>query len=114
MTTTILRPLPGSRQHNFYPTYRDPSVSSLDSAFQLQEYLAHLIQTDPHDIRRIVSLPKSLSTIDDDREKNPLLGHEDEREEAVDESCWIYEQLRYVGTITRTSVDRLQLWLADD
>jgi len=94
MTATLCRPLPGSRQHNFYPTHRDTSVASLDSAFQLQEYLAYLIQNDPHDIRRIVSLPKSLSTLDDSRGKDRYLGQEDEKDEAVDESCWIYEHLR--------------------
>lgn len=94
MIATASRPLPGSRQHNFYSSNRDTSVASLDSAFQLQEYLACLIQTDPHDIRRIVSLPKSLSTLDDNRGRDRYLGHEDEKDEGVDESCWIYEHLR--------------------
>ena len=97
MTVTLLRPLPGSRQHNFYPTYREPSVASLDSAFQLQEYLSHLIQTDPHDIRRIVSLPRSLSAFEEEKGKDRLHVLDDDREEAIDESCWIYEQLRWAS-----------------
>lgn len=99
MTAIHLRPLPGSRAHNFYPTYREPSVASLDSAFQLQEYLSHLIQTDPHDIRRIVSLPKSLNLNDDDNSRDRLLSMDDDGSESVDEACWIYEQLRYVDVL---------------
>jgi hypothetical protein len=110
MATVLSRPLPGSRQHNFYPTHRDTSVGSLDSAFQLQEYLAYLIQNDPHDIRRIVSLPKSLSAIDD-RGRDRYQGQEDEKDEPVDESCWIYEHLRY-GCSKRRLTDKSHFWIA--
>jgi hypothetical protein len=85
MAATIKRPLRGSRQHDFYPFVQSPSLRSLESAFQLQEYIALLIREDPHNISRIVSLPKSS------RGNN---GTDDDRDESVDESCWIYEHLR--------------------
>ncbi len=82
------RPLRGSRQHDVFPNGSTPQLKSLDSAFQLQEYLALLIREDPHDIERIVSLPKSTRAKEDATE-NP-----DEEGETVDENCWIYEHLR--------------------
>ncbi|KAH8814591.1 Mob1/phocein [Flagelloscypha sp. PMI_526] len=70
------RPTRGSRISSFYPVKSLPSLSSLDSAFQLQEYISLLIRLDVHDVETITSLP------------NPDSGN------IVDESCWIYEQLR--------------------
>lgn len=71
-----------------------PSLTSLDSAFQLQEYIALLVKVDVHDVQRIVTLPTRR---DDDsassEEENSTSGDD---EKTVDEYCWIYEQLRRV------------------
>ncbi|KAJ7249079.1 hypothetical protein B0H12DRAFT_1324536 [Mycena haematopus] len=64
----LQRPLRGSRISTFYPVKNLPSLSSLDSAFQLQEHMSHLIRLDVHDVDAI-----SVN---------------------VDEACWKYEQLR--------------------
>ena len=100
MTAVIQRPLRGSRISSFYPVKSLPSLSSLDSAFQLQEYISLLIRLDVHDVNTIVAVPGK-------KEKNELEGEElkgeeretekekeHKREIAVDEACWIYEQLR--------------------
>jgi len=52
----------------------DPSLllASLESPFQLQEYIAHLVRADPHAVARIVRLPSPH----------------------VQREVWIYEQLR--------------------
>jgi hypothetical protein len=55
-----------------------PPLFSLDSAFQLQEYIAQLVKFDPHDVDTIVSLPPSNEGSGGD----------------VDLNCWIYEQIR--------------------
>lgn len=84
------RPTRGSRLHEFYSELDSSSTkaidgqipSSLDSAFQLQEYISALVRADPHNVERIVKLPSK-----DDRDK--------ERDDVeIDEACWIYEQLR--------------------
>ncbi|KAF5324192.1 hypothetical protein D9619_011340 [Psilocybe cf. subviscida] len=84
MAAVIQRPLRGSRISTFYPVKNLPSLSSLDSAFQLQEYISLLIRLDVHDVDSIVSLPgtSKKDATDGDAEKS------------VDEACWIYEQLR--------------------
>src|ERR1700677_3963233 len=100
MAVVVQRPLRGSRISSFYPVKNLPSLSSLDSAFQLQEYISLLIRLDVHDVDTIVSVPGKTNG----KEKNEnesveeLKGEEKEgkREIAVDEACWIYEQLRYV------------------
>ena len=107
--TIIQRPLRGSRISTFYPIKSLPSLASLDSAFQLQEYISLLIRLDVHDVNSIVSLPGNPSA--KDKEKEPEVssekkGTESERdvdvvdkgkaEPTVDEACWIYEQLRLV------------------
>lgn len=84
MTAVIQRPLRGSRISTFYPVKNLPSLSSLDSAFQLQEYISLLIRLDVHDVDSIVSLPGTSK-------KDAADG---EAEKSVDEACWIYEQLR--------------------
>lgn len=99
MATLIQRPLKGSRISTFYPVKSLPSLSSLDSAFQLQEYISLLIRLDVHDVEGIVSLPgkQSLKDIDLNEE---LRGDEKENEKdgknevVVDDGCWVYEQLR--------------------
>ena len=58
-----------------------PQLFSLDSAFQLQEYIAQLVKFDPHDVDAIVSLPLSTTS-------NEGSGGD------VDLNCWIYEQIR--------------------
>lgn len=111
----IQRPLRGSRISSFYPIKNLPSLASLDSAFQLQEYISLLIRLDVHDVDAIVSLPgKKDGEGEKDKEKDS--GKENEKhpddgtgaddvkstdggdrkvgEIAVDEACWIYEQLR--------------------
>jgi hypothetical protein len=104
MAVVIQRPLRGSRITSFYPVKSLPSLSSLDSAFQLQEYISLLIRLDVHDVETIVSVPgKSNEKEKTENESGEeLKGEEKEAEKerkseiAVDEACWIYEQLRYV------------------
>lgn len=86
------RPMRGSRASTFYPVESEPQLSSLDSAFQLQEYIALLIRHDVHDVEKIVSLPGK----DDMSEESKSNSKEVEEERRVDENCWIYEQLRCV------------------
>ncbi|KAF8157167.1 Mob1/phocein, partial [Crassisporium funariophilum] len=105
MTATIQRPLRGSRISTFYPVKNLPSLASLDSAFQLQEYISLLIRLDVHDVDAIVALPGSGSEAEnkEQTENNKKEGQgeaetEGEKGKAgevtVDEACWIYEQLR--------------------
>ncbi|KAJ7752442.1 Mob1/phocein [Mycena maculata] len=93
----VQRPLRGSRISTFYPVKNLPSLSSLDSAFQLQEYISLLIRLDVHDVDAIVSVPgkpkekgkekeKDAETPDDGKDRKPEIN--------VDEACWKYEQLR--------------------
>ncbi|KAH7911185.1 Mob1/phocein [Hygrophoropsis aurantiaca] len=65
----IQRPPRGSRVFSFYPVKNIQLLSSLERAFQLQEYISLLIRLDVHDVDSIVALP-------------------------VDHACWVYEQLR--------------------
>ena len=99
--TVIQRPLKGSRLSSFYPVKSLPSLSSLDSAFQLQEYISLLIRLDAHDVQRIVSLPgKPGNTQDAGTPLEELKNEERDLDKdgkgdvTVDEPCWIYEQLR--------------------
>ncbi|KAF8516575.1 Mob1/phocein, partial [Hysterangium stoloniferum] len=69
------RPYRGSRLSAFY-SETAPDISKLDSAFQLQEYISAMVRLDPHDVERIVAIPEKKD------------------DGAVDEPCWIYEQLR--------------------
>ncbi|KAG1733476.1 Mob1/phocein [Suillus lakei] len=102
MAVAVQRPLRGSRVSSFYPVKTLPSLSSLDSAFQLQEYISLLIRLDVHDVDSIVSLP-GKATFKDAEEKSSDLSDQAERKSddperksdiAVDRGCWIYEQLR--------------------
>ncbi|KAJ7274875.1 Mob1/phocein [Mycena rebaudengoi] len=90
------RPLRGSRISTFYPVKNLPSLASLDSAFQLQEYISLLIRLDVHDVDAIVSVPGG-SAKQKEKQKEAD-GAEDGRERkaevTVDEACWKYEQLR--------------------
>src|ERR1700761_1475307 len=98
MSVAVARPLRGSRQHTFYPTEPAISLRSLDSAFQLQEYIALLIREDPHDVQSIVTLPKSSKSSSESKakEKDITAQGDDRDEPEADESCWIYEHLRSV------------------
>jgi hypothetical protein len=79
-----------------YPVKSLPSLASLDSAFQLQEYISLLIRLDPHDVDHIVTLPGKLASKDKDatNTEEKEAEKEGEKEVTVDEACWIYEQLR--------------------
>ncbi|GJJ08130.1 hypothetical protein Clacol_002338 [Clathrus columnatus] len=101
----MVRPLRGSHRDEFYAALDSASSkaidgqlpSSIDSAFQLQEYISALVRADPHNVERIVKIPKR-----DDKDK--------ERDESeVDEYCWIYEQLRRLALdLTYPLVTKLQ------
>ncbi|KAF8198471.1 Mob1/phocein [Pholiota molesta] len=95
MAAVIQRPLRGSRISTFYPVKNLPSLSSLDSAFQLQEYISLLIRLDVHDVEAIVSLPGSPKDSGHDKEDTSKEADKESKNEVtVDEACWIYEQLR--------------------
>ncbi|KAF5383251.1 hypothetical protein D9615_004844 [Tricholomella constricta] len=124
------RPLRGSRISSFYPVKSLPSLSSLDSAFQLQEYISLLIRLDVHDVDAIVSLPgkaagkekeKGAESDDTGRDKDKdketdtvdNTGEESEgkvkNEITVDEACWIYEQIRRLAQdLTHPLITMLQ------
>ncbi|EPS98033.1 hypothetical protein FOMPIDRAFT_89987 [Fomitopsis schrenkii] len=92
----IQRPLKGSRISSFYPVKEIPPLSSLDSAFQLQEYISLLIRKNVHDVDAIVTIPgkgKQREGSDGEGKGDDAEGAES-KEVTVDESCWIYEQLR--------------------
>ena len=101
MTAVVQRPLKGSRRSHFYPNKSLPSLSSLDSAFQLQEYISLLIRLDIHDVEAIVSVPDTSSGKEGAEVKENGDEKEGEKESksdfAVDKACWIYEQLRCVS-----------------
>lgn len=93
------RPTKGARISTFYPVKTVPPLASLDSAFQLQEYISLLIRQDPHDVERIVSIPgrrsgKEREGSDDMREEKDTDSQKGDG--VVDEPSWIYEQLRCV------------------
>ncbi|KAK1224876.1 hypothetical protein PQX77_012187 [Marasmius sp. AFHP31] len=104
------RPLRGSRISSFYPVKSLPQLSSLDSAFQLQEYISLLIRSDVHDVERIIEIPGKAAKDDKsstepkendtkpteekiDDASTPAEGKE-VKDATVDEYCWIYEHLR--------------------
>ncbi len=95
----IQRPLKGARISTFYPVKSLPPLASLDSAFQLQEYISLLIRLDVHDVEAIVSVPGKFGTkeregSDDMRGQERDVEKDLKSDVAVDEACWIYEQLR--------------------
>lgn len=100
---TLQRPYRGSRVSSFYPVKSLPPLSSLDSAFQLQEYISLLIRLDVHDVDAIVALPGKLAQKDNDETLDASDSDTKKSEDAdrksdisVDRGCWIYEQLRSV------------------
>lgn len=94
----IQRPTKGARISSFYPVHELPPLASLDSAFQLQEYISLLIRLNVHDVESIVSIPGKSSSHERDSSdgSNESAEKEGKGEVTVDESCWIYEQLRCV------------------
>ena len=63
-TAAVARPLRGSRLSSFYPEppAEIPPINSLNSAFQIQEYISLLVRADPHNVDRIVELPSIPSS----------------------------------------------------
>ena len=101
MANVVQRPLKGSRISTFYPVKSLPSLSTLDSAFQLQEFISLTIRLNIHDVSAIISIPDSRPNAETGSDDNNLAlndegdGDKDAKGEfAVDEACWIYEQLR--------------------
>ncbi|KAJ3740100.1 Mob1/phocein [Lentinula detonsa] len=107
ISSPVSRPMRGSRIDVFYGTGPHaaptdttegeqplPALSSLDSAFQLQEYISLVIRRDVHNVDKIVSIPS-------------VSGKEDGK--GVDENCWIYEQLRRLAQdLTHPLITALQ------
>ncbi|PFH45836.1 hypothetical protein AMATHDRAFT_108796, partial [Amanita thiersii Skay4041] len=120
MTAVIQRPLRGSRVSSFYPVKALPSLSSLDSAFQLQEYISLLIRHNVHDVEKIIALPDKQNGKEKEKEKEgegSTQGEKSEEKDAeknksdatVDEACWIYEQLRRLAQdLTHPLITMLQ------
>jgi len=105
MAVAVQRPLRGSRVSSFYPVKSLPSLSSLDSAFQLQEYISLLIRLNVHDVDSIVSLPDKVAFKDSLDKSSDLSDVERKPDDVdrksditVDRGCWIYEQLRYLSS----------------
>lgn len=98
LEVVVQRPLKGSRISSFYPVRSLPPLSSLDSAFQLQEYISLLIRLDVHDVEAIVSVPGGSGS--KEKDASEIKSEDSEKDGGsvvtVDEACWIYEQLRLV------------------
>ncbi|KAL4253102.1 hypothetical protein ABKN59_002244 [Abortiporus biennis] len=107
----IERPKKGSRISSFYPVKTVPPISSLDSAFQLQEYISLLIRHDVHDVDTIVSLPgKPNHKVEGSDESNDSDKENEKEGKNVDENCWIYEQLRRIAQdLSHPLITMLQL-----
>ena len=121
MATIVQRPLKGSRISTFYPVKNLPALFTLDSAFQLQEYISLTIRSNIHDVQAIVSIPDSRSSTEgcSDDSSSALAdepdGDKDARNEfAVDEACWIYEQLRYAAFYALENLSGLAISSLDD
>ncbi|GAA5842772.1 hypothetical protein JCM11251_001488 [Rhodosporidiobolus azoricus] len=85
---------------NTDPFSPPPRLSSFDSSFAVQEYIAALVRRDPHDVELITAIPPSAQD-----EPHDAAGEDVEEVELVDEDVWVYEQLR------RITLDQ-HLWLA--
>lgn len=96
------RPRRGARLSSFYPVLENPSISDLDSAFQLQEYISLLIRKNPHDVDTIVAIPNRGGKQGQGQEQGEGMeeGEEGKNEVVVDEQCWVYEHLRYVTMLS--------------
>ena len=93
------RPLRGSRLASFFPSVpvEGPSRSDLDSAFQLQEYIALLIRKNPHDVETIVSLPGRVKMSGREDDKSDL--SQDKGDVVVDEA--LAPEAVHAGTVRR-------------
>jgi hypothetical protein len=69
-----------------------PSLYNLDSAFQLQEYIAQLVKRDPFDIEAIVRLPSGQTSQQEQNDPSSSSNAQDVPD--VDQNCWVYEHLR--------------------
>ena len=121
MAIAVQRPLKGSRISTFYPVKNLPALSTLDSAFQLQEFISLTIRLNIHDVQAIVSIPDSRSNTEgvSDDSSSALAdepdGDKDARNDfAVDEACWIYEQLRYLVFFVLTNLSGHAVCSLDD
>jgi len=117
MATAIQRPLKGSRISTFYPVKNLPALSTLDSAFQLQEFISLTIRLNIHDVQAIVSIPDSRSNAEggSDDSSSALADEPDgDKDARVDEACWIYEQLRYAVFHLLTNLSGLAVFSIDD
>jgi hypothetical protein len=88
MASAFQRPLKGSRKSKIYPVETLPDLSTLESAFQLQEYISLTIRYNIHHVSNIISIPSTRSSRTNT--------------EGVNEAYWINEQLRY--TVSNASV----------
>ncbi|KAK0489514.1 Mob1/phocein [Armillaria luteobubalina] len=113
MTALIQRPLRGSRISSFYPVKTIPTLASLDSAFQLQEYISLLIRLDVHDVDSIVAVPGKAGSKEHSEEEAKTEDKDGDKERkgevVVDQACWIYEQLRRLAQdLTHPLITTLQ------
>ncbi|KAK0473751.1 mps one binder kinase activator-like 4 [Armillaria novae-zelandiae] len=113
MTALIQRPLRGSRISSFYPVKTLPTLASLDSAFQLQEYISLLIRLDVHDVDSIVAVPGKDGSKEHNEEEAKTEDKDGDKERkgeiVVDQACWIYEQLRRLAQdLTHPLITTLQ------
>ncbi|KAG8906288.1 hypothetical protein FRB99_007157 [Tulasnella sp. 403] len=101
------RIMKGSRFQSARPSVLQ--LSDIDSAFPLQEYIAYLVQRDPHDVNSIVSIPETRHSRENESPGAGLGLGMDEKDGTVDEACWIYEQLRRLAQdLTHPLITSLQ------
>lgn len=99
----------GQKLEDIHPVAGElPPLQSIDSPFQLQEYLSLLIRLEPYNVDQIVSLPQpmleSSKPFSDGNEKGKARDSNDvtsfpgieEDAQTVDTDVWIYEQLRRI------------------
>ncbi|KAH8923000.1 Mob1/phocein [Atractiella rhizophila] len=91
----------GTKYQDCYPSTSDAAalnLSQIESPFQLQEYIAYLVRTNPHDVERIIAIPDKAALAGQD--VNGVERSPEESEAAqegiplVDRDVWLYEQLR--------------------
>ena len=64
-----------------------PAISSIDSPFQVQEYLAMLVAENPHDIQRLIQIPRwRRSPADSDKTDSKDKGKSKDAAELSDSS----------------------------
>ncbi|KZT56037.1 Mob1/phocein [Calocera cornea HHB12733] len=92
MAEVLTRLYPGTSLAYAFPAPNTPpSLASIDSAFELQEYLALLLRYDPHAVEELTKLPTGGDG------------------EEVEKWAWIYEQIRrLVEDMNHPLITRLQ------